>query len=348
MIICKICDKKLKNLYSLTNHLKKHNISNVEYYNKFLKQKYEEYCENELCIDKFENKPRICKCNGLNGYQKCCCSKCSQELLISKKYRVIKSNSMKKRWKDKNSKLNSKERNEKISNSLIGKKFSKERKRNISISHIGQLAWNKGVTLTESHINSLIISHRRTIEEWKELYPTFSKVEEMRYNPDKPGEKEIQVHCKYNECPNFKEQGGWFTPTHDQFVNRIWAIEKKDGNEASYYYCSDECKEKCSLRGKRVSQLIKEDQIRAGIIPEDNYTPSEYNTWREEVFRLDEGLCIYCGQLAEHCHHIEPQKLQPGLALDPANGISVCKECHYKYGHKDECSTGQLANKICK
>jgi len=24
-----------------------------------------------------------------------------------------------------------------------------------------------------------------------------------------------------------------------------------------------------------------------------------------------------------------------------------CFECHYKYGHKDECSTGKLANLIC-
>jgi len=36
------------------------------------------------------------------------------------------------------------------------------------------------------------------------------------------------------------------------------------------------------------------------------------------------------------------------LALDPDNGISLCIECH-KYIHKKgtECSTGQLANKIC-
>jgi hypothetical protein len=28
---------------------------------------------------------------------------------------------------------------------------------------------------------------------------------------------------------------------------------------------------------------------------------------------------------------------------------SCCEECHYKYGHKSgtECSTGNLANKIC-
>jgi len=45
-----------------------------------------------------------------------------------------------------------------------------------------------------------------------------------------------------------------------------------------------------------------------------------------------------------------PQKLYPEFALDPDNGIVLCEECHNKYGHEkgSHCSTGNLANKICK
>ncbi len=49
------------------------------------------------------------------------------------------------------------------------------------------------------------------------------------------------------------------------------------------------------------------------------------------------------------CHHIIPINIEPLFALDPDNGIVLCENCHYKYGHKTgtECSTGNLANKVC-
>jgi len=47
-------------------------------------------------------------------------------------------------------------------------------------------------------------------------------------------------------------------------------------------------------------------------------------------------ICDGCGKEATHFF-----KLDPDLAW------SVCERCHYKYGHKDECSTGNLAQRIC-
>jgi len=208
-----------------------------------------------------------------------------------------------------------------------------------------QEAWNKGLSgmWSDEQIENNKFKNTYYLSDYQNKYPLFCKIEELKEHPET---KEIQGRCKNLKCKNSKEKGGWFNLTKDQINTRLWSIYHNDGG--SYYYCSEKCKQECPLFGKTAKKLIKEDQIRVGIIPEDNYTTSEYNTWREEVFRLDEGLCIYCGEKAEHCHHIEPQKLQPGLALDPANGISVCKECHYKYGHKDECSTGNLAQIICK
>ena len=74
----------------------------------------------------------------------------------------------------------------------------------------------------------------------------------------------------------------------------------------------------------------------------------EYETWKEEIFKRQNGLCEYCGKKAQHAHHIKPKKLEPFFALDPDYGVACCKKCHYKYGHKSgtECSTGGLAIKV--
>ena len=249
-------------------------------------------------------------------------------------------------------------------------------KQKMSNKKKGTIPWNKGTkgfqknpfkgvigryskeTLKKMSISSkmskeqklhLKIYNRRTIEQWKKKYPTFAKIEEMRYNPDKPGEKEIQVHCKNHNCINSKEKCGWFTPkNYDQFVARIWSIENKDGKDGHYYYCSEKCKEECPLYGKHITELIREDKIRAGHINDPWYNSSEYKTWRNKVFELDDGLCVWCEQPATIVHHILPQKTHPELSLDPENGLSCCLDCHYKYGHKGECSTGNLGKLVCE
>ena len=186
--------------------------------------------------------------------------------------------------------------------------------------------------------NNPMYGKRRTISYIRGNYLLFSKIEEMRYNPDKLGEKEIQVHCKNHNCPNSKEQGGWFTPTGRQLECRIWALESENGNEGSYFYCCDECKNECPLYN------LKSDPFKDNS---KNYTQEEYQQFREFVLERDDYICQYCGEKAEHVHHERPQKIEPFFSLDPDYAISVCSECHYKYCHKDECSTGSLANKIC-
>jgi len=254
----------------------------------------------------------------------------------------------------------------KISNALRGCVKSKETRRKLSESHIGYKCSEKTIekmresskkeNLSKETRRKLSESHkghkglRLTIKQIKKRYPFFSRIEEMRYNPDKLGEKEIQVHCKNHNCPNSKEQGGWFTPTYIQLYERIRQLENDWGNCSSYFYCSKECKNICPLYGKTVNQLIKEVEIQQGTYEiEELYSSEEYQTFREIVLKRDDYKCIYCGEKAEHVHHTRPQKLEPFFSLDPDYAISVCKECHYKYGHKTgtECSTGNLANRIC-
>ena len=77
------------------------------------------------------------------------------------------------------------------------------------------------------------------------------------------------------------------------------------------------------------------------------YTNEEYETFRNFVLERDSYICQFCGDEATDVHHERPQKLEPFFALDPDYAWSCCKECHYEKGHKDECSTGNLAQIIC-
>ena len=178
----------------------------------------------------------------------------------------------------------------------------------------------------------------RTIEYINNKYPTFSKIEEMRYKSKK---KTIQVHCENHNCINSKEQGGWFTPTGRQLEKRIERIER-DGLDGSCFYCSEECKNECPLFGLNPNYILNEHN---GII----YTDEQYNTWRIKVLERENYKCQYCDKVANIVHHEKPQKTHPHLSVDPDNGIACCFDCHYKYGHKTgtECSTGNLANLIC-
>ncbi len=184
------------------------------------------------------------------------------------------------------------------------------------------------------------IKSKRTISQIKERFPIFTIDEEMRYEPGKKNERIIQVHCKNHLCSNSKEKDGWFTPTSSQIDNRIASLDRY-GEGNGYMYCSEECKHECDLFGKRVSQLmITENDCKYP------YTRIEYVIWREEVLNRANNLCEYCGEQAEDAHHSRPQKLEPGLALDPDFGIACCKRCHHKYGHTNrECTYGYIANK---
>jgi len=222
-----------------------------------------------------------------------------------------------------------KETIEKIRKANLGKSLDDETKKKISIG-------NKKRKISKKLRRKMGIGARLSIERVKNKYKIFFKIEEMRYNPYKPGEKEIQVHCKNHNCQNSKERGGWFTPTKYQFSDRIRHVE--NGYDGCYFYCSEKCKKECPLYRLKVDIFYDASLV---------YTDSEYKQFREFVLKRDQYACQYCGKQAEHIHHERPQKLEPFFALDPDLAWSVCKECHYKYGHKDECSTSKIANVVC-
>jgi len=219
--------------------------------------------------------------------------------------------------------------------------FTTEQRDNISKKNKGRKPWNKNISHSNETKKKMSIQSKLTIEKIQIIYPLFTKIEEMRYNPDKPDKQEIQVHCKNHNCPNSKEQGGWFTPTFSQIQMRKNQLEKSDGNDGSYFYCTNKCKNECILYN------LHSDPFKEIAQP---YTQEEYQVWHEVVLKQDNYECQICGSKKDLCcHHIIPVKIEPIFALDPDNGIVLCKECHYEYGHKTgtECSTGNLAKKRC-
>ena len=209
--------------------------------------------------------------------------------------------------KGKNTGPRPKEVGKKISEALKNKPFSEERK----------------------------LTLKNNLEDYKEKYPFLFVVEELREIKN----KEIQGRCKNHNCENSKEKGGWFTLTKTQLQERIRQLYNINGNGGAYFYCSQHCKDTCILHGLR-SDPFKSNNL----LP---YTYVEYQTFRTFILERDNHICQFCGEPATDVHHERPQKLEPFSALDPDFAWSCCEKCHYEKGHKDECSTGNLAKIVC-
>ena len=248
-------------------------------------------------------------------------------------------------------KIFSKERKENISKSLKGRTLSTTHKKNISNGNKGKKLStetkrkiskaNTGKTRSKKFKENVGKEKRLTISKIKNRYLFFSKMEEMRYDPNSK-KKEIQVHCKNHNCPNSKEQGGWFTPTGHQFDGRRRALEDKNGNDGNYFYCCNECKQICPLYNLNSYREEQKENSKETI-----YTEYEYQIFRKIVLDRDNYKCQYCGKKAEHVHHERPQKLEPFYSLDPDLAWSVCKKCHYEKGHIDKCKTSEIAKRVC-
>lgn len=65
-----------------------------------------------------------------------------------------------------------------------------------------------------------------------------------------------------------------------------------------------------------------------------------YMAWRTKVLDRDEKRCTMCGSKERlHVHHIKPYALFPHLRIDPANGVTLCCECHKAVHRGAQCPT---------
>jgi hypothetical protein len=255
---------------------------------------------------------------------KWCCSSSYRQCSVYREKTSIQ-------MKGKNTYPRSKETKRKMSKLHKGKILSEETKRKMSIAKKGK----KTGPCSKQTKRKISIAKKFMLKDYKEKHPFLFVIEGLRETKN----GEIQAHCKNHNCKNSKEKGGWFTPNRSQIYERIRQLESKEGNDRSYFYCSKECKDICPLYRLYIDPYKDNNPL--------PYTAAEKEVWRQVVLERENGLCEYCGEPAEHVHHIFPQKLEPFFALDPDYGVACCAKHHYKYAHKDECSTGNLAKIVC-
>ena len=148
-------------------------------------------------------------------------------------------------------------------------------------------------------------------------------VESYRKNPD--NEELGQVNCKL--CNN------WFTPTNGEVSRRLDGIN--NGTGGSNLYCSDSCKNSCSIYGQKTKPKTF------------NRINREIPGWlKEEVKIIHEYYCLNCNNIFDSnmldVHHINPYVLSPQLLNDKDNMIPLCKSCHKEIHQKDKCKLHQL------
>jgi len=166
------------------------------------------------------------------------------------------------------------------------------------------------------------------------LYSTFcdklSIVEEIQ--TDLQDSRILNVRCFY--C---KE---WFRPTRVNCDNRVQFILGHTDRE-SRFYCSDKCKDLCSIFHKKYYPKGKNPRKHRN---NSNYSESSLRVWSKIILEKYTNVCELCGGVASTAHHIIPKKVDACRALDSDNGLACCSVCHNKiHSNDDDCSYSSLS-----
>jgi len=206
---------------------------------------------------------------------------------------------------------------------FYGKKHSKETIKKISKANRGKnnYGWKGGISNTNKSAYSTYVHQ-------------INWCEEVRRDPE--DENILQVKCSYNECKK------WTAPTNNMVRNRINALEGRISGEHKFY-CSDECKRRCSIYKKSPKTLMREDAIKAGRDPWW-YLPREVQSeLRQMVHERDGWTCIKCDSTENlHCHHIDGILYEPLLSADVDECITVCKNCHREIHLQKDCTYNDM------
>jgi len=159
-------------------------------------------------------------------------------------------------------------------------------------------------------------------------YKTYSDILNL-YEDTKLADDGISLLIKCKLCNN------WFSPSNTEVRNRINAI---NGNIVSLgiennFYCSERCKNMCSLYGMRFNSSIYDI---------DDQRPLQ-SSLRAVVLERDNFICQACGAIERLvCHHIDPVKNNPIESADADNCVTLCIDCHKEAHQKDGCGYGEL------
>jgi hypothetical protein len=363
-IICKICGREFKRIMGLMRHVYlAHKMKSEDYYLKYINSVKGvcKTCGNETKYVSISH-----------GYHDYCSLKCVQNnelIIIQKTITCFKNHGVKYPLQSEVLKRKTRKtcrnrfgcenpmqneivqnkgkatclENNGVEHALQNKKI-KKRQEDTCFNNLGTTIPMKNKIVAAKAGKKLKLNFLKLLKKFPELVI----IENLKEGPN----GEILGHCKNASCQNSKENGGSFELTTYQIQCRNLGINSP--NDGNYFYCCEECKKECILFGKSAKQLntiVNQTEI-------IYHTSQEYSIWRNEVFTRqkiesirNENFCEICESTESlHCHHEIPIKINPNFALDPDNGIILCRDCHHKYGHKKgtECSIGNLANLICQ
>lgn len=165
-----------------------------------------------------------------------------------------------------------------------------------------------------------LAKHHREAAKRAAKYSTYAHqidfCEEVRRDPNSTAY--LQVKCTESSCEK------WFTPTTQAVRDRISSLNTI-GNGECRFYCSEECKQKCSLYGQiKYPKGFKVYRSRE-VQPE----------LAELVLKRDNYKCQRCGSKDNlECHHFEGIEQNPIESADVDMCITLCRDCH-KLAHSE-------------
>lgn len=129
---------------------------------------------------------------------------------------------------------------------------------------------------------------------------------------------------------NYMAQPGAVTPTKGRPVSeetRLKSSLARKGNP------------RMSVRGARNGMAGRRGPLHHNFVdgssPERQrlYGKREWTAFLRVIYARDNFRCVHCGVTKTgprslHVHHIAPWAGNPGLRYDPANVVTLCRECH--------------------
>lgn len=203
-------------------------------------------------------------------------------------------------------------------NSMYNRKHTKKSKQKMSNERKGKYT-GKNSSCYKGGVRKLNIplydTYETQLSAFEEVRPYMVLIDGVVY-------KTLQVKCNESDCKR------WFTPTISQVGNRIQSFSGEMRGQNNFY-CSGECKLRCSTFAQKKFFKGQNDIIRT-------YSMSELKAWAREVLRRANFICACCGGPATIGHHMFSKIEYPEYALDPFYGIALCELCHMPIFHKGD------------
>jgi len=196
-------------------------------------------------------------------------------------------------------------------------------------------AFKKGHKRTKESIEKQIVSRKANHKPLKSIVlfdiwgPKLASYEEVRRNPE--NEKELQIQCY--SCKK------WLSPISNQISARWHSLNHISCGEC-HFYCSDECKNSCTIYRKMPNPPRPDDE------EQEKGVQGELRQMR---LKIDSYTCQKCGYREEngkdlHCHHTKTVKCDPLESADVDTCITYCVSCHIEAHRQPGCGFNELAS----